>query len=639
MELTTPFASELERQEAAEKEVALLTQHATYRVARFGSTVRSKLNVRKKDTDISELKALIAAQGLLQNLIGYMQVVDGNATGIVEIVAGGRRLSAIGKLIQEGIFPEDYGILYLEVTEEEAIAISIAENRGRVDMHPADLYEAMMELTVRGKSVDDIALMYRLDPQMVKKCLKLANVSPPLLELYRDDKANLDQMQALAITEDHATQEMAWNSLPDYNRSARELRRLLTAQQVNIRSDRLARYVGAEAFEKAGGVITRDFFSGQDDGYISDLPLLEKLAMAKLEKKRAKLQKEGFGWVDLLPRADHSEISAYGTVRAKLSPLTDEQQQRASELNGKIEVLEEALEALGDDGDDAEYERLDTECGSLRAELATIQRSRVMVQNADDKALAGAVLTLDDFGNVVVKRDVIRPADKIKMVKLTESVQGEDEPSKSKPVHSDRLTHELTSQRTAALQAEMMDQSDIALVYLTYTLMREVLMKYSHGTLAKIRISKPTLAEVAQSSPAAQAFNQRREQLLARLPDDDVGGGWLQWLTTQSVPVVLEMMAFCVASTLDATQQREAASPQFVTLAQGLKLDMSKWWKATASSYFGSVSKDRIAEVVTEAVSPEAAIPLEKMKKGAAAEAAERAVADTAWLPEALRAN
>lgn len=635
----TPFANGVPHLNAIASAIAELTQHATIRTARFCDMVRSKLNVRKKNTDISELKALIAAQGLLQNLVGFMQVVDGKETGIIEIVAGGRRLISLGELIAEGVFPDDYAIPYLLVTEDEAVAISLAENSGREDMHPADVYDAMMELSKRGKSVDDIALLFRLDPLTVKKRLKLANIAPRLLDLYRNEQASFDQMQALAITDDHAAQEQAWDSLPNHSRHSSALRRLLTAQQVNVRSDRLARYVGVEAFEKAGGIVTRDLFSNANDGYITDVALLERLALAKLEKQRAKLVKEGFGWVEILPRADHSELSAFGSVRTKQSALTDEQQARVAELDEQIGLLDEAIEALDEDGDADEYDRLDKERSALDAEQRTIYNSRATIPNADDKALAGAVVTLDDYGNVVVKRDVIRPSDKSKMVKLADDTDTGAAPRRVKSIHSDRLTHELTSQRTAALQAEMMDQSDIALVYLTYTLMRKVFPVHSDGTLAKISITKPVLAEVAKKSRAAEAFHERREQLLARLPDDKVGGGWLEWLATQPTAVVMEMMAFCVASTLDATQQREGGNPQFVTLAQGLKLDMSKWWKATASDYFGHVSKERMVAVVTQAVSPEAAVPLDKMKKAAAAEAAERAVANVTWLPEAMRAE
>ena len=634
----TPFANGVPHLSAIASAIETMTQHSTVRTAPFAQMVRSKLNVRQKNTNVSTLKALIAAQGLLQNLIGYMQVVDGRETGIVEIVAGGRRLQSLGELIAEGVLPEDYGILYMLVSEEEAVELSLAENSGREDMHPAEVFDAMLELTKRGRSIDDIALTFKLEPVDVKKRLKLANISPRLLDLYRNDEAEYDQMQALAITDDHAAQENAWDSLPPHSRYASTLRRLLTAQQVNVRSDRLARYVGVEAFEKAGGTIIRDLFSNAEDGYISDLPLLESLAMGKLEKQRAKLLKEGCGWVEIMPRADYAALSAFAAVRTKQSDLSEEQKVLMAELDEKIGLLDEAMDALDEDDDGEEYDRMSNERAALDAEQRAILKTRVTVQNADDKALAGAVITLDDYGSIVVKRDVIRPADKSKMTKLADETEAATAARRVKSIHSDRLTHELTSQRTAALQAEMMDQSDIALVYLTFTLMRKVLPVYSDGTLAKISITKPSLADVAKKSRAADAFHERREQLLARLPDDKEGGGWLQWLTTQPTAVVMEIMAFCVASTLDATQQREASNPQFVTLAQGLGLDMSKWWKATASDYFNHVSKDRMVAVVTQAVSAEAAVPLDKMKKAAAAEAAERALADVAWLQEAMQA-
>lgn len=632
------FANGVPHLPAIATAIELLIQHATMHTASHASFFRSKWNARKKITDVSGLKASIRAQGLLQNLVGYKEVVDGVQTGRVGIAAGDRRWTSIGQLIEEGDFPIDYQIPYLLVSEDEAIEISLAENLDRADMHPADVYEAMLELTHRGRSIEDIALKFNLDTTTVKKRLKLANVAPRLLDLYRNDEANFEQMMALAISDDHAAQEQAWDSLGKYNRSAHEIRRLLTAQQVNIRTDKVARYVGVEAFEKAGGIITRDLFSTNGDGYANDVALLERLALDKLEKQRAKLLKEGFGWVEVMLRADHSSLSAYIPVRTSLSPLTPEQQARADELDEQIAKLDRDIDAADED-DEAECERLYAEQDQLNEERETLQRSRTKVPNDEDKALAGAVVTLDQNGSLLVKRDVIRPTDKAKMVKLATEVESPAAARRAKPVHSDRLTHELTSQRTVALQAEMMDQGEIALVYLTYTLMCKVLATCSNGTLAKISTSRAMLADVAKKSPAAEAFRQRREQLMARLPDDDVGGGWLEWLTRQPTAVVMEVMAFCVASTLDATQQRESDSPQFVTLALGLQLDMTKWWKASAADYFNHVSKDRMVAVVTEAVSSEAAVPLEKMKKAAAAEAAERAVAEAGWLPPALRSK
>ncbi len=47
-------------------------------------------------------------------------------------------------------------------------------------------------------------------------------------------------------------------------------------------TDRLARFVGTEAYVEAGGAILRDLFDAQDEGYLSDRALLERLAAAKM---------------------------------------------------------------------------------------------------------------------------------------------------------------------------------------------------------------------------------------------------------------------------------------------------------------------------------------------------------------------
>ncbi|MYN40320.1 hypothetical protein GTP55_13135 [Duganella sp. FT109W] len=140
---------------------------------------------------------------------------------------------------------------------------------------------------------------------------------------------------------------------------------------------------------------------------------------------------------------------------------------------------------------------------------------------------------------------------------------------------------ELTSKRRAALQAVLMDRSDVALCYLALTLLRGALSEHGGpgpGTLAKITGSRPALAEVAAKGNAAALVAQRKADLPARLPV--TRGDWLAWLQGQPQAVVLELLAFCVASTLDATQTREGPAPEFATLAQAVQLDMADWWQA-----------------------------------------------------------
>jgi ParB family transcriptional regulator, chromosome partitioning protein len=58
-----------------------------------------------------------------------------------------------------------------------------------------------------------------------------------------------------------------------------------------------------------------------------------------------------------------------------------------------------------------------------------------------------------------------------------------------------------------------------------------------------------------------------------------------------------------------------------------------------AASYFRHVPKASILETVREAVTPEAADNLAKLKKDSLAAEAEQRLANTGWLPEMLRAS
>lgn len=645
--------------------IAPMLAHATLRSATHGQMRPSRLNVRRKRSDTAELKALVRSHGLLHNLVAF-RPADGDGD-MVEIVAGRRRHAVVGELIAEGALPPDYQIPYLLVTEDEAVEISLAENCGRADMHPADVFEAMSELVRRGRALEDIALAFHVDVPTVRQRLKLANLAPRLLALYRDDQADFKQMMALAISDDHAAQQAAWDSLGPRGRQPQDLRRLLTARLLDIRSDRLALYVGVAAYEKAGGVVTRDLFS--DAGYIGDVALLERLAKEKMERQRAKLEREGAHWVMLLPRADQATLASFAQVRMVAANPSDSERAQAEALQGRIDDVARlaalrtaAVDGAGradcDDcggcggGADGEEGVADAQ-GSVASDGATPRRLALAQEHqalcaqqraaaqpawvplAADRALAGAVLRIDERGMLTVERDLIRPSDKAKLAPLPKAKRGAG--AKAKKTHSERLCHELSSQRTLALQAELMERADLAVVYLTYTLVRKVLARHPGSTLARVSLGGPELAKEASGGAAAAALAAREEEWRRRLAGMPAGTGGLAWLLRQPQTLVLELLAFCVAGTLDATTRHDGVNPEFQALAQALQLDMGKWWQATGATYFQHVGKERLVAVVAQAAGPAAAVPLENLRKTAAVNAAERLLAGRAWLPELLR--
>lgn len=113
-------------------------------------------------------------------------------------------------------------------------------------MHPADLVMAYRNLMDAGVSPDEIAPRFGVSPLTVKRYLKLANVSPALFQLYAEDGMSFDQIAALALTEDHELQERLWHNTSEWQRNGATFRRLITGNEINIRTNPLARFVGVE---------------------------------------------------------------------------------------------------------------------------------------------------------------------------------------------------------------------------------------------------------------------------------------------------------------------------------------------------------------------------------------------------------
>jgi ParB family chromosome partitioning protein len=89
----------------------------------------------------------------------------------------------------------------------DAAEISLAENAVRENMHPADECDAYRDLIDKGARIADVAARFGKTEHYVKQRLKLARVSPVVIETYRKGILNLEQIQAFAISDDHKAYE------------------------------------------------------------------------------------------------------------------------------------------------------------------------------------------------------------------------------------------------------------------------------------------------------------------------------------------------------------------------------------------------------------------------------------------------
>lgn len=606
---------------------------------------------RQHDAEILGLKSTIQAMGgLLQNL-----VVVAAPDGAYEVCAGGRRWTALGLLIEDGVLARDHPVPCLVIPAEYAHHASLIENIGRKTMHPADVFASYARLRAEGWAVDAIAAAHGASEKAVKKLLALGEVSPVLMDLFRQDKIALEEMQALAAVSDHGRQEAAWKAAKQgyYHRPSR-IRELLA--ETELRGDSLvARYVTVAAYEKAGGNVRRDLF--EDNTYLDDPEQVRAMAVQKMQ--RSKLAKavagEGWGWMEYRVELDYSDRKKlYGEIQQSNQEPTKAQAKLLNSLTKKIDDAEAKMResAQAEDGDNALPEKLSANVASWRSQIADV-RAELYDYPADLKPLAGAVLHLNYSGELTVTRGLIRQEDREAVAEKVRGAARQDggahpavdlPPVKTRPIHSEALMNRLQAQRAIALQAEVIQRPNLALCLLIEQMVHELDdAGRRHNPVRCLSFSASNAqhdlerTDPAMRDCAAWELVQREWEACTRdVPGDR--NAVLPWLLERAQADNIALLGALVSLTIYRVRDYSGSDARHLDrLAGVVGLNMAKWWTPTVESYLGCVSKDRIAAVVAEAVDDEHAKPLLGMKKGAAAAAAAQLLAGKGWVPELMR--
>ncbi|WP_213781617.1 ParB/RepB/Spo0J family partition protein [Caballeronia sp. dw_276] len=604
----------------------------------------SPLNVRRKAlSGIEGLADSILAKGLLQNLVAHPAKGSRGKSPKLCVCAGQRRLAALQLLAEQGKISPDMDIPIKVLTEAEAVAASLIENESREPMHAADQAIAFRLLLEEGRSIDYVAALFSIPVLSVQRRLKIANVSPKILDVYRDDGMTTEQIQALALCDDHDKQERLWfEAAQSWLRDPYHLREAIVEEEIDVSENPLVAFVTLDAYIAAGGYVRRDLFSESSNaGYITDMALLQQLATERLLVIAQDVSAEGWSFVETRVKRDFSELSAYTHITPQARDMTKKEAVQYAKLEKARDKASSALDAYySDETIDEDDDTRDALEDAARGAQNTCEQfvEALEAWTPEQLASAGAFVLLNHAGKVVIERGYVKRGT---ATSPAHEGDGQDQPKKAKPVHSDKLCRRLTAHRTVAVQVELAAKPTIALAVLMQRLIPTVFSSlYYYGEETGVHVSATCShdkllreADDMEASAAWQEIDAERSKWAAMLPKQR--SNLLPWLVEQSDDVMANLFAFCVASTLDSVTGTEAAHP-VNALADLLEVDMTKYWTPTQSSYLNHVSKARIAEVVSTAVSPEAAAPLAAMKKGDAAATAELHLAGTGWLPEVL---
>jgi ParB family chromosome partitioning protein len=475
-------------------------------------------------------------------------------------------------------------------TGDEAEEASLTENVSREAMHPADEFDAFSKLADEGTSVGDIAARFGKTERYVQQRMRLAHVAPPILQEYRDGKATLEQMMALTITEDQDRQLRVWKSARgDWQRQPDELRDTLVENDIAVDSG-LGKFVGTEAYEKAGGVVRRDLFGDDKDSYLTDPELVQKHALEKLERTAEKIRKEGWAWVEARV---HFEFYS---------------QQQLGKIGGTWKGNKETF-------------------------------------SDEVKKSAGAIVSIGYNGQIDIDRGLVKPDDR----KMAEKVSKQSIGGRKAP--ATRKTGELSLAAVQRLQAEcgkiiagnLTSTPTIAIALLTAQLADKAFYANQgyEGPRTWVNISRDftgrmpgNLAKEIEQTSAAVEFARLEKSWRDRLPKKRSDAR--AWILAQDAETVQQLLAFLVAREIDVVDQSAGAKNGIVDLAAAAGVDLAQQWQPTAE-WLATLPKQVVLAMAQDAGADATTLAtLNKQPRAKLAEAAIK-VFPAGWLPKPLR--
>lgn len=616
---------------------------------------KSPRNARKTAHSTEAIEALagsIAAKKMLQKpVVEPERYETGAMTGFWLVTIGEGRRLALELLARRKAIKKTHPVACMIDVEHDPQEISLDENVTRSAMHPADQFEAFRDLHERkGWSAEEIGARFGVSAALVRQRLRLANLSPRLIDLYRAEDLGLDQLMAFAVTDDHDRQEQVYEQL-SYNRSPAYIRVALTTAKAAA-SDRRAQFVGVEAYVAAGGGLTRDLFTDDRGGWLDDVALLDALVMQKLSDLAESLRAgEGWKWGE----AHLDYPTGHGFAR-----VYPHQVERSAEDEAQIEALSAEYDGLVERYADLDELPPDAEARLKEIDAALEAFGEAYAYDPGEIARGGLFVMLGHDGQTRIERGFIRPEDSAPSVEdeeetapdgggpdgdthpgdTDEGADDDGDDGEGAPL-SDRLVAELTAYRTASLRDALAEQPDVALIALLHALVLATFYPGAAATCLDVRPTSRSLdveAPQIEDAPAARRIAARHETWARQMPED-AALAWAFVLDLDSDSRA-SLLAHCVALTADAVRGwrgRAGALRHADALAAFVGLSMAGDWRADARRYLGRVTKARILEAVSEAVGGEAADRLAGLRKPELIEAAEPLILEAGWLPMLLR--
>lgn len=570
----------------------------------------SDLNPRKavSDAHIESLADSIERFGLIHNLAGLM-----GEDGTVGIVAGGCRLRAI-KVIAERSKDHPFATVPVKLAADavEAEDWASAENAAREDMTPADEIRAFGRMKSRGASVPEIALAFAVTEARVYQRLALANLPEPVLDALAAGEISLGTAKAFTLSDDEALTLGILDQVKGQAVSENAIKNALHPDAIKA-SDRRAKFVGTEAYEAEGGMVTRDLFS--NEVFLASPALLDRLFAEKLDAARAdQVESQGWAWAEARSEAWLNYYDLDQMKLARLYPIEgDLSEEEAQEYDELADLANGGV--LDEDGE---------------TRLSDLQAMLDGDYSEDQKAHAGCIILVNNSGKVEMTAGLVRPEDKKAAVEagVLQAPQS-TKPDTPKSPYSQKLVADMQAIRLASVQAALLAKPELVLDLLGFGLSDA---SGSFESVFGIRLDRP------RNIPSVEDGFTPEPRLAHGI---DASEYWQQGTRVKDLTEAFATFRedgkkarnAQITEAITRTLPYQAGDPAFFDLiANEAGADIRKHWTPTAENFFSRVSAAYLTDLICEFLSCDARddriASFAKLKKAEKAEKMEKLVND-----------
>ena len=510
---------------------------------------------------------------------------------------------------------------------------------------------AFLKLSEAGVTVAAVAARFGVTERLVEQRLSLGGVAPELLDAYRAQEMGLDTLKAFTVTIDHARQRAVWEQVKEqgYGPSGWQVRRMLTEESVPAASA-VARFVGMEAYEAAGGTLTRDLFAGEDGSgtWFDDPVLLNELATEKLRAAADDLTTR-WKWAKTMVEADWSAVAGFGRISPEPGVPTEEEKAERESLRARHDEL------VNMDEDEWPDELIE-EAEAIKSRLHAIEEaveSRAAFRE-QDFAIAGCIATVGHDGALKVIKGLVRPEDMPERTDLSKD-DGIDPGRVDAPVITEPLAtppdprarareetgigiglaDDLRAVRTTLVKAHLSRDFEATFDLTLFQLAQAAFTDSYRADALDIAVretadrppSRMNDEDFAAWSPGEAMIAERSGLSLDWMKDEDDAAAFA---AMRALPEADKQALFAAAVSRTIKGQlafEPGARPELEATIARLDIDFARHVRPGAAMFWSRIRKDRILTIARATLGPVWASSRAKFKKADLARAMEEAFA------------